>query len=213
MLALILKKTVRTLIRNSNPYRLLSLVRSYRQWKRNQFAAPSPHYIKQACLIRNGIPDAVWIETGTFLGQTTQFLSKHATKVYSVEPEPTLFANAQKYFSKFGNVEILNGASESVFPKLLPRINGDVNFWLDGHYSSGITFKGQQDTPIVDELKQISQNLHHFAKVCVLVDDLRCFNPQQSEYSTYPPLDFLVDWARQNSFHWHIEHDIFVAKN
>jgi hypothetical protein len=204
--------TLKTFIRNSYPYRILSLLRDYKAWAGRRFYAPSPHFIKQACLIRNSFPNATWVETGTYLGQTTEVLSKHGSKVYSIEPEPALFARAKEYFANFRNVEILNGTSEQVFPNLLPKINGDVNFWLDAHYSEGITFKGTQDTPIVDELNYIGDNLGHFSEVCVLIDDIRCFNPQKSEYSTYPPADVLVDWARKNSLSWYVEHDIFVAK-
>jgi len=52
-----------------------------------------------------------------------------------------------------------------------------------------------------------------FNEVLVLIDDVRCFDPSISEYSDYPSVDFLVDWARRNSLEWHIEHDIFVAKS
>jgi hypothetical protein len=204
---------MKTLIRNSTAYKLLSEIRNLINWNNRKYAAPSPHFIKQACLIRNSIPNATWVETGTYLGSTTRLLSKHASIVYSIEPEPTLFANAKRYFDNFNNVEILNGTSEDIFPTLLPKITGNVNFWLDGHYSAGITFKGPKDTPIIDELKSISAHLSHFKKLTVLVDDIRCFNPHISEYSTYPSVDFLVDWARVNNLRWHIEHDIFVAKN
>ncbi len=208
-----MNKNIKIFIRNSSPYRLLTLLLGYKNWAKLNFQAPSPHYIKQACLIRNSFPNATWIETGTYLGQTTQVLSKNGLKVYSIEPEPTLFANAYNYFKKFNNVEILNGTSEQIFPNLLPKINGDVNFWLDGHYSAGITFKGTQDTPVLEELKHITDNLNHFKKVCILIDDIRCFNPQITEYSTYPSVNILVAWANDNHLHWHIEHDIFVAKN
>lgn len=203
---------MKSVLRNTAPYRLLTLIRGYLQWGGRQYAAPSPHAIKQACLLRNSFPDATWVETGTYLGQTTKVLSKVASMVHSIEPEPTLCANAKKYFSGYSNVEIHAGTSEEVFPSLLPRISGDVNFWLDGHYSAGVTFKGPQDTPIMDELRVVSENLGHFGKVCVLVDDIRCFNPHLAEYATYPSLDVLVDWARANQLNWHIEHDIFVAK-
>jgi hypothetical protein len=46
-----------------------------------------------------------------------------------------------------------------------------------------------------------------------MVDDVRCFNPHIAEFSGYPDMDYLVDWARQHGFKWHIEHDIFVARN
>jgi len=203
---------MKTYLRNSRPGRIASFLNSFADWNKRMYAAPSPLYVKQACLIRNAIPNATWVETGTYKGQTTEFLSGRAEKVFSIEPEPTLFANAKAYFSGFGNVEIINGTSESVFPTLLPKIQGDVNFWLDGHYSAGVTFKGPQDTPIVDELREIGANLSHFGRTCILVDDIRCFGPGIPEYSTYPSLDMLVDWARAQNLHWHIEHDIFCAK-
>ena len=199
-------------MRNNSMYRLISSIRDCLQWAGRDYAAPSPHFIKQACLLRNGFPEATWVETGTFLGQTTQFLSKYADRVYSIEPESKLFARAQKIFCNQKNVEILNGTSEDVFPELLPRIVGDVNFWLDGHYSAGITFKGMQDTPILDELACISRHIERFGKVCVLVDDIRCFNSRMPQYSAYPSLDTLAAWAKKHELGWHIEHDIFIAK-
>lgn len=199
-------------MKNNPVYRFLSGIRDCLQWSKRHYAAPSPHFIKQGCLLRNGLPAATWVETGTFLGQTTQLLAQHGTQVYSIEPEPKLYARARNLFSKHGNVEILNGTSEAVFPTLLPRITGDVNFWLDGHYSAGITFKGPQDTPILDELDCISRNIDHFGRICVLVDDIRCFNPRLPEYSTYPSLDTLVAWANKHKLDWHIEHDIFIAR-
>lgn len=199
-------------MRNNPVYRVFNGIRDCVNWAKRDYAAPSPHFIKQGCLLRNATPMATWVETGTFLGQTTQLLAKNGTYVYSIEPEPGLFARAERLFSRHHNVKILNGTSEEIFPDLLPRIKGDVNFWLDGHYSAGITFKGPQDTPIIDELACISRNISQFGRVCVLVDDIRCFNPQLPEYATYPSLDVLVNWAREHKLVWHIEHDIFIAK-
>jgi hypothetical protein len=162
-------------------------------------------------LLRNGLPDSTWIETGTYLGETTRFLAKRSRFVYSLEPEPTLFANAKELFKRTGNVRIINGTSETVLPSLLPTISGKVNFWLDGHYSAGLTFKGPQDSPIGDELSCIAKNLAHFSRVCVLIDDVRLFVGNSSENSGYLPLEFLVTWAKDNNLQWHIEHDIFVA--
>lgn len=199
-------------IKHSRFHRFYLSIRDCFQWLKRDYASPSPHFIKQRCLLRNGIPDATWIETGTFLGYTTQFLAKHGTHVYSIEPEPKLFARACTLFRHSSNVEILNGTSEEVFPILLTRIKGDVNFWLDGHYSAGITFKGPQETPILDELDCISRHIDNFGRICVLVDDTRCFNSRLPEYATYPSLDSLVHWATRNKLDWHIEHDIFIAK-
>src|SRR6266571_2442864 len=167
---------------------------------------------KQKVLLRNGLPDATWVESGTFMGDTTSVLSKVAKMVYSIEPEPILFSKAEQKFRNTSNVRIIKGLSEDVFPKLLPTISGNICFWLDGHYSAGITFKGPQDTPVIDELASIGENLTQKGKIVVMVDDMHCFDPRNPEFSAYPSADFLVDWARKHNFIWHIEHDIFIAK-
>jgi len=177
------------------------------------FSSPSPLFIKQKIILRNGFLNATWVESGTYLGQTTKELSKYGKFIYSIEPEPILYSNAADYFKLNPNVKLFIRLSEEVFPSLLPKLFGDINFWLDGHYSAGITFKGPQETPILEELAHISLNLKHFQNVCVMIDDVRCFNSKLEEYSTYPSINVLVDWAEKNRFSWHIEHDIFVAKS
>jgi hypothetical protein len=212
---------LKSLVKQSGAYRLLSTYRQFRAWKGGEvgswtgreFAAPSPHYIKQACILRNGMPEASWVETGTYLGSTTRVLAQRARMVYSIEPEPQLAAGAEATFRGVPNVRILKGTSEVVLPTLLPTISGDLSFWLDGHYSEGVTFKGPKDTPIIDELECIAGNRERFGRLAVLIDDIHLFDPRANPSGTYPPLDFLVDWARANRFHWHIEHDIFVARN
>jgi hypothetical protein len=186
---------------------------AYKDWAEREFAVPSPHFVKQKVLLRNGLRDATWVETGTYMGDTTNALSQVAKMVYSIEPEPTLFSKAEQRFSNTSNVKIINGLSEDVLPRLLPTLNGDVCFWLDGHYSAGITFKGPQETPIVEELSAIEKNLARMSKFVVMIDDVRCFDPRKPEFSAYPPVDFLVDWARKHNLSWHIEHDIFIAQN
>lgn len=183
------------------------------QWKKRCYSAPSPHRVKMAVLLRNSFPNGIWIETGTYLGDTTKILLGHGSFVYSIEPEPTLFANAHAFFKNYHNVRIINGLSEEIFPSLLPSLTGTVNFWLDGHFSEGVTHRGPQDTPILDELRIIAANMNKFEKVCVMIDDVRCFNTMLEEYSTYPSLKRLVGWAEELGLLWHIEHDIFIAKS
>lgn len=182
-------------------------------WKARGYASPSPTAIKHKVLKRNGYPAAAWVETGTFLGETTVLLAREAKQVYSLEPATEFYVRAQNKFSSWENVSVINGPSETVLPTLLPNLTGPVNFWLDGHYSAGQTFKGRKDTPIIEELSEIELNIAKLKPICVLIDDVRCFDPSKSEYSSYPSIDYLVDWARKNGLKWHIEHDIFVAKS
>jgi hypothetical protein len=75
-------------------------------------------------------------------------------------------------------------------------LSGNLNFWLDGHYSDGITFKGDKDTPIVDELNHISMNLDRYNEVCVLIDDVRCFDPECPYVFTGYPTPAVLHFRR-----------------
>ena len=180
------------------------------EWHSRNYLGHSPQFIKEQVLVQYGIKDAQWIETGTYLGTTTGFLAKKFPYIYTIEPEPNLYEAAKGKFSG-ENVEVLNGISEDILPSLLDRVKGDLNFWLDGHYSHGITFQGPSDCPIRSELESISRSLGRFSSVAILIDDVRCFlDPSLSD--SYPPLDELVDWARNHGFQWRIEHDIFIMR-
>lgn len=184
-----------------------------RDWSPRGWAAPSPPYVKREVILRNSIPQCYWVETGTFTGDTTTFLASWSRQVYTIEPEPTLFSRAMLRFQGSPNVSVIHGLSEVVLPDLLPKLRGHVHFWLDGHYSGGITHQGPTDCPVLEELRCIQENITNFERVAVLIDDVRCFDPSNPLYSDYPPLDHLVDWARRNNLIWHIEHDIFVARS
>lgn len=186
--------------------------REHAEWAKRDFAAPSPPHIKRATLLRLGLPEATWIETGTFMGDTTALLARRARMVHSIEPEPKLCARAKTRFAATPNVEIHGGISEEVLPGILARLEGDVCFWLDGHYSAGVTFKGPKDTPIAEELAAIEAAAPRLGRIVVLVDDIRCFDPAQPEFADYPSKAFLIAWAERLGFSWHIEQDIFVAR-
>lgn len=191
-------------------------IRDFYNWFKNGFSGNSPDWVKRRVLFRHAVHNATFVETGTFLGNTSTFLASFSANLYTIEPEGKLHKMASHRFRNVSKINTLKGTSEETFPELLPRLSGDINFWLDGHYSGGITFKGDSDCPVAAELEQIEKNLDRFDRVSVLIDDVRCFPPSQTsalDESDYPPLDSLVDWARCNKFSWQIEHDIFIAKN
>ena len=185
--------------------------RGISNWKKRGYLESSPQLVKQSVFLKYGLDDAVWVETGTFLGTTTKYLSEFFPHVYSIEPEPKLYSSACKRFEG-KNVTLFNDVSENVFPSLLPTLSGNINFWLDGHYSAGITFKGEKDCPVEDELSAIELNFSNFDKLTILIDDVRCFLPVNDTYAEYPSVDYLVDWARRMNLQRRIEHDIFIMQ-
>jgi hypothetical protein len=183
-----------------------------RSWKKRNYLDQSPQFIKQEIFLKYGIKNTKWVETGTCHGVTTKFLSDNYPHVYSIEPSKDLYDRAVKNFKGY-NIDLFNDVSEYVLPDLLSKLNGDINFWLDGHYSGGVTFKGEKDCPVEDELLAINKNISNFTKITILIDDIRCFSAKSLDYDSYPSIDYLVDWSRNNKFNWKIEHDIFIMQN
>jgi hypothetical protein len=186
--------------------------REHRKWCRRAFAAPTPPSTKRIVLMRLGVCGATWVETGTYRGDTAAALAKTGSRVYTIEPDEALFSRAKSRFAGIRNVTVIHGLSEQVLPGLLASLKGDINLWLDGHYSGGSTFQGPTDCPILSELSALATCLSRFDRVTVLIDDMRCFDPSIAEYRDYPDRARLVAWARDHGFSWHIEHDIMCMR-
>ena len=174
---------------------------------------PAPQSVKMRVLRRWSRPGDVWVETGTYLGDTTSNLRRIGSAVVTIEPEPTLAEMARRRFSRFQNITVVNGTSEEAFPDVVASVSGSVSFWLDGHYSAGITFLGESETPVESELRSVTNQIERFDSVTVFVDDFRCFGASRNAVGPYPSRAFLVDWAETNGLQWTVEHDIFVARS
>ena len=179
-------------------------------WRRSNYSSPSPQHIKIGILKSNSLQNATWIETGTYLGDTTSKLARIAKKVISIEPQFELSKFASSRLKRHVNVQIINNTSESCIAKVLDGIIGPACFWLDGHYSGDVTFQGSEISPISTELAAISNYLGN-NEVVVFVDDFRLF--VNSAATGYPPHSTLVAWAAENNLSWTVEQDIFIAKS
>jgi len=186
---------------------------SFFRWIRAGFRGPAPHFVKMSFL-RLAHDVDVWIETGTYLGQTTRKLSTMGNRVISIEPSEEFATNAGAQLASLTNIQIVNALSEDVLEQIVSSIEQskekNIAFWLDGHFSAGNTFLGPVETPIESELKIISSHLEGFDTVWVFVDDFRCFVQASKDY---PSPSVLVDWASQHNLSWTIENDIFLATN
>ena len=97
------------------------------EWKKTEFLENSPQKVKQKVFLKYGVPDAIWVETGTFTGKTTDFLAKRYPHVHSIEPEKDLFDKAVKRFSG-RNVTLYNNVSEIEMHNLLPGLERKCKF-------------------------------------------------------------------------------------
>ena len=156
------------------------------------------------------LPNCEWIETGTYLGDTTKVLAKNSKAVTSIEPSGELFEFASFRLGSKRNIKLLNGSSEELFHDSLKQSGPRLNIWLDGHFSGDITFQGKTNTPVIYELTAISKELNRFDELKVFIDDVRCFYHDMDEGNDYPKLEYLLNWARANGFRWKIDQDIFI---
>ncbi|HMI05708.1 MAG TPA: hypothetical protein VK541_24685 [Pedobacter sp.] len=152
---------------------------------------PSLHIIKQNNIhaYRDQLKFTVLVETGTYLGDMVEAQKAYFEQVYSVELDETLHKRAVERFKADPGVKILQGDSGVVLKSLLEKLHVPALFWLDGHYSSGITAKSDKNTPILNELEAIlGSALYHG----ILIDDARLFVGKDD----YPTVDELCDFVK-----------------
>ena len=163
------------------------------QWLGSGCSGFAPHPIKRMVigyyLKMFSIYD--FIETGTYLGDTLGYVAKSGVQCTSIELSQELYEAACKRFSGYKNVRLLQGDSGQRLPELLNEIFKPVLFWLDGHYSSGITARAETQTPISVELKAILS--HSVKEHVILIDDARCFDGKND----YPHIDDLLRIIRE----------------
>jgi len=176
-------------------------------WRKSNYAPPSTYKIKNTTLLINSIRNAPWIETGTYLGETTKFLAKHSPLIITFEPSELHYRYVSKRFKNNIKIKVINSTSESALENILSGLSGDINFYLDGHASGDGTFENFQKTPIRDELAIIEKILARFSRVFVAIDDIRGFGEKDG---IYPSKKYLVTYCERNSLKWKIEQDIFM---
>jgi hypothetical protein len=158
---------------------------------RGKKTAP-PHLAKQQILreYRRRFDVHILVESGTYLGETVNAMLKEFPRIISIELDQTLFELAVKRFrSRTHQVTILQGDSAAVLPRVVEELADPALFWLDGHYSGGITAQGKKVSPVVEELQTIlASNLPHV----ILIDDARLFGTDPG----YPSLEEVESLVR-----------------
>jgi len=126
----------------------------------------------------------IFIETGTYLGQTSQLAyTLGFTEIHTIEVSRLLWDKARQTLHPMG-IRCWFGDSSEVLPVILKDVHTPAVFWLDGHYSQGITSKGKKDVPLYEELEHIKT--HHIKNHTILIDDVRLFGNSDDE----------VDWTK-----------------
>jgi len=138
----------------------------------------------------------ILVETGTYMGDMIAAMKNDFDHIYSIELSEQLHEKARQRFAGYEHIRLLHGDSGVELGKLIGQLFGPTLFWLDGHFSGGITAKGDKETPIQEELLHVLDDTE--ADHVILVDDARCFG-NRSDYPTIEQLTGLVASKRPNA--------------
>jgi hypothetical protein len=177
-----------------------------RKWELAGKPVPPPHIIKQQAIRyyqkKSGYD--ILVETGTYKGDMILAQLDSFEKIYSIELSQALFEKAGKRFNKNSKVNLLQGNSGEVITKVLKELMEPAIFWLDGHYSGGITAKIDKYSPVIEELQTLI--VHNELQHIILIDDARGFTGEHG----YPSVQEIAELTTKYflRYHFSVDEDI-----
>jgi hypothetical protein len=152
-----------------------------------------------ALLKRDYYIDTV-VETGTFMGGTTNLFSMLFNQVHTIEIVESSYLRAVENFARHPHVKCHLGSSEIVLRKLLPTLIGSrVLFYLDAHWES--------HWPLLEELEEISKT--HADNCIIVIDDFKVPGRGEIPYDAYGPHECSYEYIQNSlqkiysSYSWH----------
>lgn len=177
-----------------------------RDWHRRGEPVPPPSAIKRKTLLENAQQFGLrtLVETGTRYGDTPFTLWRSFDQIVSIELDHALHEQAKERLRKHSHITLLEGDSGDLIPAVLANIAEPALFWLDAHYSGGVTARGDLDSPVSKELDAIFD--HHVTGHVILIDDAKDFTGQGG----YPELSALRTsvLARRPDYTFDLRHNI-----
>lgn len=169
------------------------------KWQQSGKPYPTPHIVKQRVIsqYKNKYGLTTLVETGTYLGDMVDAQRNNFLQIISIELSEKLAFLAKRRFRNRPNIDIQQGDSAAVLKKITPTLVSSALFWLDGHYSGGLTAKGSVECPVFDELDSIfDYNKNHI----ILIDDARLYIGKDE----YPSLDELTQYIAKRDSRYRI---------
>ena len=166
-------------------------LKNLREWELSGRPVPPPHMVKQRIIkeYKRRFRIVSFIETGTYMGDMVNAVKNDFDRIISIELDHNLYEKAKDRFKKYAHITIMEGDSGEVLAGLVGELEKECLFWLDGHYSGGITAKGKLDTPIIKELENLFKDSSR--DDVIMIDDARCFVGENN----YPTIDALREFV------------------
>ena len=206
----IVKRVLRS-IRRSEAVEELVQYSLYYRWvlKGRPSGVPSPHVQKRRQLkhFAEKYQLSTLVETGTYFGSMVEAMKRQFSRVYSIEFSEELYQKAKQRFADDANVTLLQGDSAVRLKEIVADLSVPALFWLDAHYSGGVTARADLDTPIVEEIRTILSSAHDHVLV---IDDARCFTGADD----YPTVEHVCAQIRalKPTYTAYVKHDAIIAE-
>lgn len=113
-----------------------------------------------------------FIETGTYRGDTIFAMEPLFNKLHTIEIKQEFYENCKNKYDG-SKITFHLGDSSKILPQVLSEVQGDIVFFLDGHWSSKDTGRGEKDVPLFEELDAIHKAIAGSA--LIIIDDYRLF--------------------------------------
>ena len=114
----------------------------------------------------------IFIETGTYKGDTCRLVSPHFEKVHTIEIYEPLYNESLISFKDYDNIEAHLGASVDILPRLYNEFKDGAVFYMDAHISGfDSAYNPLHPLPLLKELEVI--NHKPLGPSLFIVDDLR----------------------------------------
>ena len=149
---------------------------------------------------------SILIETGTFLGDMVEAQRNNFKRIFSIELQHALAEKARERFRDVDHIKILQGDSGNLLRTILKEVNEPAIFWLDAHYSGGLTAKGDKECPIYQEIDAIFATRENHL---LLIDDARLFTGE----GDYPTIDQLTKYIQDKDprYKVSVDNDIIIC--
>lgn len=151
--------------------------------------------------LKKALPLDVFVETGTFRGDTVELVKDHFREIHTVELSPEYYEAARSRFGARANIDLVQGDSAAVLAAWASGLHDkSVLYFLDAHWCVADNTAGEtSQCPLLNEIRSIGQ-LN--AESLIVIDDARLFLAPPlapHEISQWPSFNEVLDVLRAMS--------------
>jgi len=141
-----------------------------------------------------------FVETGTYMGDTTLMAAKHYEHVHTIEIHEGLYEQSKQRAVDEGvaNVTFHLGDSIAILPEIVSKVKEGAVFFIDAHIS-GIDsgWNGVNRVPIMEELDIILSC--EIGPSIIIIDDLRLWKQKTWDWSHVTTSNIVAKFKEHNT--------------